>query len=198
MENLPHQDRSLLMRLLSHNQSSEHELPLKIAITGAKYVGKTSRASAWYHVLRSHHVICAGFLERAVFDKTDKRCGYDYQSLHSGEIKPFARTEDRIAELNLNHSDYAKRFSPQGYIYAEDIWPWMEKQCANAESATCWFWDEFGILEADGGGIWPIFDKISAHAHKYAHICVCRLDTLSVIDRLMGGFDACIHIDLNL
>lgn len=170
------------------------EQVLKVAITGGRHVGKTTQAMAFHRFLSARGLVCAGFLERAVWDNAGVRLGYDYWAIHSGMIQPFARIAEHVSELNLTCAEQMRTFRPQGYVYAEDVWSWMASQCTQVQAGACWFWDELGILEARGEGIWPIFDQVVAQNHPRAHICVCRNEVFNMIELKLGGFDICFRV----
>lgn len=169
--------------------------PLKMAITGGRHVGKTTRASLWHQALRQNGVVCAGFLEKAVFDPLGEKIGYDYCAVHSGAIKPFARCTKHASVLDIGDSGGKKTFRAQGYVYADNIWAWMMDQCSHAALGACWFWDEWGILEAEGGGICALYEYVSSYLRPKAHVCICRGDTFHLIWERLGGFDVQVCVE---
>lgn len=151
--------------------------PLKIAITGGVHSGKTTRASEWIDIFRSKGMVCIGCLERAVFDAENKRIGYDFEDIHSGESRPFAR--------RVNALDGCWK-----YQFNDQIWSWYERGYKQFPSPDIVVFDELGRLEASGDGIMPFVETyIRENQAVSAYLFVCRGDVMDMLSEKLSGFD---------
>ena len=151
--------------------------PFKLAITGGIHAGKTSLASEWIRWMKRLGFLCFGCLEVAVFDSSGNRLGYDFEDIQTGERRAFAR-------ISGNSS------ASQKYAFDETIWPWFESAYHHPATGSVAVFDEFGKLEAAGGGILPFAKRfLSVNQSLGGVIAVCRQSVWNELCLALGEWD---------
>ncbi len=156
------------------NQVAEYiksiNYPCKIAVTGGRHVGKTTALMNIYKQAIANHLDIDGFIEKAVFDGTE-RTGYKFVYIRTGET-----------------CAVAKRLYPHGYAFYEDAWQWAEQKIQASENHSILLIDELGSLESQDKGLMPAL-RASLARHPRHIIAAVRNDALEKIESILGVFD---------